>query len=508
MKNFNYSNILFIMLALMSLGSCKKAENYYQKLDTQPEVRSNYQTVYGIGDTLTLTGRLNPQNNLEIHIGGVKATIESIVKQPVPRDNFIIDTLERAKIVITKEMGIGTNRKVEITSGGNTIQGPSIQIVEGIESGILPQPVQLIKHSDMRPGSTPLFCQNGKGSVYLYQTDKSFVRISNAGVTAALFSGVALTDQHGQFAIVTFSAGGVDPTERFLYFSAVTTDGNADNSDNTIYRLCRYDLQNKVLTTLNRSVYPNDPSQRIISAYTPFEGEASTVKLFALAGIYPDGKGNVFLNIPGSSSYARINTSGQLKYLLRSGSNVPVIYNPATSNNYPESEVSRLLPGVVFTTNQSSFRAIHPDDGILYLRLGAFADNIRQVDLHNAVEVFGFTPKYVPAINGGGTPFISGTFDILTGSYETSNPPGLFGYLPLPDTKVLLLYYQGMNNQMYPALGTLNFSERVGRRYAPGKLALNGYTMNTADKMLNYDQEGMVYMTANNNTMIIKTTNQ
>lgn len=500
--------LLYVLLLALMGSSCKKAENYYEKLDAQPEVRSNYQAVYGVGDTMTLTGRLNPQNNLEIRIGGVKATVASIVKQPVPRDNFMMDTLERAKLVITKEMGIGTNRKVEITSGGNTIQGPSIQIVEGIESGVLPGPVQLVKQLDMPVGATPLFCQNGKGSVYLCTLEKSFVKISKNGTLTNLFSGTSLTDQNGQFTIVTFNAGGIDPTERYLYFSAMTTDGNADNSGNAIYRLCRYDLQSKALTTINRSAYPNALDQRTMSVYTPFEGTIGSAKLFAVTGVYPDSKGNVFLNINSSSSFARISTTGQLKYLLRSGSNVPVIYNPATGDNYPESEVSRLLQGVVLTTGSSAFRAIHPDDGILYLRIGAFADNIRQIDLHNAVEVYGFTPKFVPAIYQGGTPYISGTFDILTGGYEISNPPGLFGYLPLPGAKILLVYYQDLDTPMYPALGTLNFAERAGRRYAPGKLLKNGYVLHSADKMLNYDEGGMIYMTANNNTVIIKTTQQ
>lgn len=500
--------LIYVLLLVLIGSSCKKAENYYKKLDAQPEVRSNYQALYGVGDTMTLMGRLNPQNNLEIRIGGVKATVVSIVKQPIPRDNYIMDTLERAKFVITKEMGIGTDRKVEITSAGNTIQGSPIQIVEGIESGVLPGPVQLVKQADIPTGATSLFCQNGKGSVYLYRPDKSFVKISKNGTLTDLFSGTSLTDQNGQFSMLTFNAGGIDPTERYLYFSALTTDGNTDNASNAIYRLCRYDLQSKALITINRSAFPNAINQRVMSAYTPFEGPVSSAKLFAVTGVYPDSKGNVFLNVNSSSSYARISAAGQLNYLLRSGSNVPSIYNPTMGSNYSADEVRRLLPGVVFTTGLSAFRAIHPDEGILYLRLGAFADNIRRIELNNAVEVFGFTPKFVPAFYEGGTPYISGTFDILTGGYEISNPPGLFGYLPLPGAKVLLLYYQGLDTRTYPALGTLNFDERVGRRYAPGKLLKNGYTMNSADRMLNYDEEGMVYMTANNNTVLLKTTQQ
>lgn len=508
MKKFKYQRYAALFAIMIVLGSCKKAERYYQKLDAQPEVRSDYQAVYGVGDTLKLTGRLNPQNNLEIRIGGIKANIESINRLPVPRDTYIVDTLEIAKIVISQEMGIGANRKIEVTSGGNTVQAPSIQIVEGIESGILPAAVKLIKHADMMSGAIPLFCQNGKGSIYLYRPDKSVVRIDKLGALTTLFKGIALTDQNGQFSITAFNSGGVDPTERYLYFSAITTDGNADNIANGIYRLCRYDLQSKVLTTLNRSIYPNAVTERTITAYTPFEGNIGSAKLFAINGIYPDSKGNIFLNLTSSISIARISNNGQLKYLIRAQANLPVIYNSLTGNSYSSDEVSRMLPGVVLAKGLAAFRAIMPDESTLYIMAGAFADNIRQIDLNNAVEVYGFTPKYVPAFYGGGIPFISGTFDILTGSYETSNPPGLFGYLPLPGAKVLLLYYQGLDNRMYPALGTLNFGERTGRRYAPGKLLINGYVFNTGDKMLNYDEDGMVYMTANNNTTIIKTTNQ
>lgn len=510
MKNFTkqiYCSLTVLAL-LTILAGCKKAENYYQKLDAQPEVRRNYGAVYGVGDTLTLTGRLNPQNNLQIRVGGIIAKIESITRQPVPRENNIMDTLERAKVVITKEMGIGVDRKVEVTSGGTTVQGPSIQIVESIESGVLPAPLQLMKHADLTTGTIPLFCQNGKGSIYLYQPNKAVVRIGKSGASTSLFNGESLTDQFGQFSIITFNSGGVDPQEQNLYFSAVTSDGNADNAGNTIFRLCRYNLQNNTLTTMNRSVYPNTASQRILSVFSPYEGTIGAVKIFAVAGIYPDSKGNVFLNVATTSGYVRLSANGQVKYLFRAGATSPAIYNPATGSNYSTDEVLRLLPGVLLTSGTAAFRAILPDENLIYMRIGAFASNIRQIDMSNAVEVYGFTPTYVPAIHQGGIPFISGTFDILTGGYETSNPPGLFGYLPLPGAKVLILYYQDLNSRSYPALGTLNFTERVGRRYAPGKLVKNGFVMTSADRMLNYDEEGMIYMTANTGTTIIKTTNQ
>lgn len=510
MENFTYQKYCFLIaLALLTiLAGCKKAENYYQKLDAQPEVRRDYGAVYGVGDTLTLTGRLNPQNGLEIHIGDVNCKIESIIQIQVTRDNSIKDTLDKAKVVITKEMGIGTDRKVAITSGGNTVQSPSIQIVEGIESGVLPRSLQLVKHANMTSGSIALFCQNGKGTIYLYQPNKAVVKITKSGIVTTLFSGTSLTDQNGQFSITTFNSGGVDAQEQYLYFSAITTDGNADNASNTIYRLCRYDLKNNMLTTLNRSIYPNTANQRVLSVFSPFEGTIGTVKIFAAAGIYPDSKGNVILNIATTSGYARLDANGQLKYLLRVGATAPTIYNQTTGGNYSTDEVRRLLPGVSLTTSTSAFRAILPDENLMYMRIGTTASNIRQIDISNAVEIYGFSPKYVPAINGGGIPYISGTFDILTGGYETSNPPGLFGYLPLPGAKVLILYYQDLNNQSYPALGTLNFAEQVGRRYAPGKLAKNGFVMGSTDRMLNYDEEGMVYMTANTGTTIIKTTNQ
>lgn len=503
--NTNYR--LFSFLAILILGgACKKAENFYNHLDGQPEVRTNYNTVYGVGDTLTLVGRLHSDRNLEIRVGNVKANILSITREAVQREVIFIDTIEIAKMIITEEMGIGPERSIEVISDGKTVSPPSIQIVEGIESGVLARPVQLVKHVNSIFGATPLFCQNGKGSIYLYQLDGKVVKIDRSGRSLTLFDGAELKDENGLFSISKFNAGGVDSQEQNLYFSAVTTDGSADNLGNNIYRFCRYNLIEKKLTTLNRSVLPNALDQHTLATYTPFEGALSECKLFDVSGVFPDNKGQVFCHIEGSSSFVRINAKGDVKYLIRAGSKTPVIVNSATGSNYSPEEVRRLLPGVLLYAQNTTIRGISPDQALLYLQTGRFSYSIQQIDLQNSVEIYSLVPKEPAETAHGLALYISGTFDILTGGTGRNRPPTLFGYMPLPDSKVLILYHQNLDNQSFPAFGTLNFGEQVGRRYAPGKINRNGFVLGTTDKMLNYDEEGMIYMTANDNMTIIKTT--
>lgn len=504
MKKFSYKmkGLIPAIVTAITLSACNKAENYFEKLDIQPEIRTDYQSVYGVGDTLILEGRLNPEKNLEIHIGGMKAEISSITRFPRAAGSIRIegDSLDRARIVIREEMGIGTDRPVTVTSAGITIQCPAIEIIEGINNGYLPHPVQLVRHAGFSAGYVPLFCQNGKGTVYYWNRDQRITRIDKDGSNTIVLEAGALSDAHGNFTVTTFNAGGVDQQEHNLYFSAITTDGHADNNGNQVYRFCRYDLQTRQLTTLNRSLYPATASQRIWDAFTPFEGSIVTTRLFAADGIYPAGNGHIFIHIPQSSTVARLDASGELTYLFRLGPSVPPVYNPATGANYSTVQIRLMLPGTTISTRFSSIRGVLPDENILYANTASAVSNITQIDLANSVQTYNFTPPYVQSFQDA---VITGSFNILTYNASAS-----LGYLPLPDARILALYYPGTDNARYPAFATLSFREEAGRRYAPGTLARNGYNLTGNGQMLNYDEEGMIYMTANNNTMIVKTANQ
>lgn len=513
----NKNNIIWLALAIITgliLQACDKAENYYEKLDAQPEVITNYRSVYGVGDTLVLQGRLNPGNGITVRIGDMEADISDIRRiayKPNAQSNAVFDTIEQVNILITEEMGIGRNREVAVTSAGFTIQCPAIEIIEGANNGYLSDPVQLVQHARLSPIDIPLFCQNGKGTVFYWSLSaKSVVRIDKDGSSTTVLEPGALSDDQGSFNVTTFHAGGVDPQERYIYFSATTTDGNADNSSHEIYRLCRYDMQNQVFTTLNRSRYPKTQNERTLNVFQPFDGNIDIAKLFAADGIYPAGNGNVFLQLPQSSTIARLDASGRLTYLFRLGASVPPVYNPTTGRNYTTNEIRLMLPGTNISTYANALvLSILPDENLLFARTGNIAAEVTQIDLTNAAVLHSVSPEYA-SISRNEPLYITGSFDILNadpGRGIASTPDPLFGYMPLPDARVLILYYQELNNDTFPALATLNFKEKAGRRYSPGKVARNNYRMMNrgADIMLNYDEEGMIYMTANNGSVIIKT---
>jgi len=507
-KKYKISRLFIFASVLMALSACEKAENYYQKLQDQPEIQPSYGKVYGVGDTISITGRLNPDNKLVVNIGGVSAVIIETAMVPAPGSNTV--NIDRIKVIVTKEMGIGLNRLVEITSSGNTIECPAIEIIESSNSGFLPKALKLAKHADQTITSIPLYCLNGKGSIYIWKTDKSINKIAKDGTVVKVLDATLQTDGFGTYSISTFYSGGVDPQEKYLYFSALTTDNSVDNSANDIFRVCRYDLQNKTLETLNRSLLPKTANQRTEQFFTPFEGTFSTVKIRACTGFYPDSKGNVYIHIS-PFAMAKLGSDKVLKYLFKfSNQTLPAIWNTASNSALPVAAVQRLIPGVEVNVVPNSVSA---DEALMYGYPRSGYQDFIQYDLTNQVETYRFSGanRYFEPVYRTDRPYISGSFGILTGEYELNNPPGLFGYMPLPGGKLLNLYYQGLerpNNlyaAQYPAFGTLNYVDKTGSRYAPGKLLRNGYVMNRTDKMLNYDEEGMVYMTANLNTIIVKT---
>src|SRR5688572_2542178 len=153
------NKITYVIMACLLgvLHACSDADNFYGVLDTQPEVVADYNPVYGVGDTLIIRGRLNPENNLEIHIGDVKAEVlETTTEKVVNNQNGLM--IDIAKMRITEAMGIGANRPITLTSAGFTIEAPSIEIVGDANVSILDKQLQLVKVADIPAGSTPLYC--------------------------------------------------------------------------------------------------------------------------------------------------------------------------------------------------------------------------------------------------------------------------------------------------------------------------------------------------------------
>lgn len=506
-------SVVGLLTGLMMTG-CNKADQQYETLYKQPEVLA-YNNAYGIGDTLVMEGRLNPENDLRISIGDVDRvnilTQEKVIYNP----SGVVGsgtTVDRIKIIITRQMGIGPGRPVQVTSAGNTVTAQPIEIYEDATAGYVTQPLKLTKMHTFTGGSKTLYCRSGNGNVYLWtqlSPVRSICRLSPDGALTALLSATNFTDSYGTFTITTFNGGGVDPQEHYLYFSAITTDGSTDNAANEIYRFCKVDLTTKQLTTINRTLYPKTASERTLSVLSPFEGKINEVKIFNVTGIYPDSSGNVYIN-KGDFLLARLDAAGNYNYLFRFSQRpststtafVPQIWNTNTSQYYEVKDVQYMFKN---STIAGAIRSIAPDDRLLYCMAPASAHDLIQYDLTNQVLLYTYEPKLMESI-----PYISGSFNLLTGypASTSGNAAPLFGYMAMPGQKLLLLYYQGLSLSNFPAFGVLNFARHSGERYAPGKVNTDVFVMTASDELMNYDANGMLYMTSNSKQYILKTNNQ
>lgn len=504
------------VFAGMMMAGCKKADQQYEVLHKQPEVLA-YNDAYMVGDTLIIQGRLNPEYNLRIKVGDVDS-VNILAKEKIvySTNNAVYDTvwIDRVKIIITQQMGIGPDRSVAITSSGTTIAGRPIEILENATAGTVP-PLKLTRMYTLTGGSKILYCRSGNGNIYLWTQflpTRSINRLSPDGTLTTILSPADYTDSYGAFTITAFNGGGVDPQERYLYFSAITTDNSADNAANEIYRFCRVDLATRQLTTINRTLYPKTASQRTISALTPFEGKINDVKIFNATRIYPDSSGNVYINM-GDLLLAKLDAAGNYSYLFRFSGNppgvtsdfVPQIWNTGANQYYTLSDALFMFENSEVT---GYMRAIAPDDGLLYCIVGASVHDLAQYDLANQVRLYTYEPKLITDI-----PYISGSFSLLTGYPRSSGGTDvpLFGYMAIPGQKLLLLY-QGISADNFPAFGVLNFAQRRGERYAPGKVerdvTTTTVTLAAGDELLNYDANGMLYMTGNSRQYILKTISQ
>ncbi|MGN7722899.1 hypothetical protein [Chitinophaga sp. 22620] len=504
-------------LAVMTAAGCKKADQQYEVLHKQPEILA-YNDAYVVGDTLVMQGRLNPEYGLRIKIGDVDSVSILAMEKVVYSTNIpVYDTvwIDRIKIVITQQMGVGPERPVAVTSAGNTIPARPIEILENATAGLV-QPLRLTRQHTLTGGSKILYCRSGNGNIYLWTQlapARSINRLSPDGTLATILSPADYKDSYGAFTITAFNGGGVDPQERYLYFSAITTDNSADNAANEIYRLCRVDLATRQLATINRTLYPKTASQRTVAALTPFEGKINDVKIFKASRIYPDSSGNVYVNMS-DLLLAKLDAAGNYSYLFRFSRNppgvtadfVPQIWNTGANQYYAPGDVLFMFENSEVT---GYMRAIAPDEGLLYCIMGASVHDLAQYDLANQVPLYTYEPKLITDI-----PYISGSFSLLTGyprSNSGSNDAPLFGYMAMPGQKLLLLY-QGISADNFPAFGVLNFAQRRGERYAPGKverdISTTTVTLTAGDELLNYDANGMLYMTGNSRQYILKTISQ
>lgn len=510
---------------LLLLASCSDAEKFYGVLDIQPEIYADYNAVYSIDDTLTVKGRLNPENNLIIRIGDAEAEILKDKTEKVAvannRNGLTIDVV---KVLITEDMGIGDNRPVTITSAGITVSAPGIDIVGDVDAAILDKPLQLVRVADIPSGSKPVYCRSGNGNVYTFSaTGKKLFKIdAQDGSITELFNESRCIDGNGAFTIEQFNAGAVSPDEKYFYFSAKVKETEQSRTLE-LYKLCRYELPAGTLpegelTVLNRTEYSLLEARRTFEAAQPFEGNiydvepAKRPKIYKINRIWTHADGRVFFE-QSNNFFTSLDNAGNYTYLLNivnAAADIPEILNPATGKYYSAMHVHLLLPGAKLKYPVSY---LDPENERIYSEtrsLGKYS--LTLIDMKTCIVTGSYPDKKVD-VNNREIPYFTTSLKRFNGGLVDYN-----GFTPLIIEGKLynifftdLLNLQGNAKEFYqnyalPAICVVDLDNSRADRLAPGKLDYNGFTVfKLTDRMLNFDSDKMLYMTVNNGTVLVKT---
>lgn len=516
---------MLIALLCTVLFACNKTDRFYEQLIATPELAAEntamYKNAYRVGDTMMIYGRLKGQ--LQVQIGAAAPLqVESLPAVVISASNSKV-TYDCIKVLITKEMGIGSNRPVTITGGGIVLYCPAIEIHEN--AGIaLTDSLKIVSYAALPAGAVIFYCRDGRGSIYMY--DNGSVMLLRNGQTQTVLS--AFGDQQGSFSVIKMYCGGVDRAGKFLYFSALTEDGQPDNADHLIFRLCRVDLQSKQVTTVNRTLIPKNGKSITAATYQPWEGNVAQVKIIAACDIAPAEDGNVYMLLycpigltsdttvkPASydnrdfHALARIDPAGKVTYLYnRRAQYGPWVMIPGTLRTLALTN----FPGSSFNSiSMDGVQSISPDEKLFYVlpMIWNGAQGVNLYDLQNRVLLYEYRKERL-SVND--IPQLTGPFSALKNGWNFSSSYSAqqgFGLMPMPGRRVLLLFFQSLNysKEIYrvPAWSTLDFAHERGDLYAPSYCELGGYMMREDDLLLNYDESGHLYMTANSMKEFVKT---
>ncbi len=511
--------LLAFFFLLSALISCKKADNAYQTLNGLPQIdffTHPYQLTYAVGDTMVITGKFQPVQNAVVTIGGITARIiktDSIPYAVYGTGSVAVNTYkEQITFLITAAMA-GKGQQVKITVNGNSVIGSAVDIYNSGGPGSLTDSLKSVVVATFADNRNIfLSCINGKGDIYYYAAaTKDLRHIKTDGSEEVLYDLSKSIDPSANVPIMNFLAGGVDPQGRYLYFSVNTP---------TDYRLCRLDLNARLLSTINQSK----------TLASPYEGAVGSVNLI-VTGIYP-GSGNIVylavgtgvisfgIQIPDAIARYDLST-GKITYIFKQ---VATVSGPSNYNGIPGVSLSAIELGPVQSLRFS------PDENLMYtLESGRAQDGTTNIEIFDLQEQIRINQLITVNKRGGSSVFnVINPFTALQIGLGSGTAPDIaFGFMPMPGQRLqtLLLQFvagQGTQNVArqngFPKWITLNFNEARTYAYAPGRFDQGGYVFQPTqglspqladiDQLLNYDSSGNFYMTANGKTALIKTQNK
>jgi len=467
---------------LLVLGGCKKTDNFYKTLSTLPQIDNNYgyKAAYSVGDTLVIRGVFNPIRNVGVSVGGINAPVvktDSVSGVNIVVNGQTISKYEQIISVIITQAMVGSKREVKISNGGYSALGAPIEVYTVGGPGSFNRPLSPVQVAALPEQCQFLYAITGKGDAFYYtQPSKSIWRVGGDGAITKVLDISGLN-------ISSFVAGGVDASERYLFFSVQTTAG---------YALYRQDMTQGDLILLNRSA----------STVSPYEGSIANVHMI-VTRIYPDMNGNAYLGVGGQDLLATtyFHPDAIARYAIADGT-VHYLYK-SLDGFAPYAGMPGLDLGSVNVVDVK----IMPDEQIMYaIRQNSLTSSygIQQYSLQTSILLQDIEP--FTADLGGIThqsvvaPFTQLRF--LLSASGTSLQGG--GFLPMPGNRLMVLY----NHFDHLWWLGFDFASKRTYAYAPGDFQLTAsgqYAIDIADQLLNYDQDGNLFMTANKLSYFLKT---
>lgn len=337
--------VSYILLAVMTVTSCKKVEKDLTAQYDQPSVSSEsfplpdgkelaYPKNVKPGDTISVAGRFNLEKGAVIRLGNENAV--PVYSETMDYTYYLTGThykFEIVKFVVTPGMGAGPQPLV-VTYGAYRHQAPDINIMTTDISGSSPDTTLVIK--EIFDGSLPDF-QNRYGKFPANDMFQEALTLTSDGTVYFASRWDIYRFKNGQIEWLLkmedgIRIGGELVTIKQILGMAPNKEGShiyisleatVDVPDmyNLITYLVKKDLVTGAVTLLNKTEREvNQWGSRTGNtrpANSNYDGPISETSLSAL-DLKVDAKGRLIFNNKENSSYGRLDDAGNITSLLAS----------------------------------------------------------------------------------------------------------------------------------------------------------------------------------------------
>jgi len=269
---------LACMAYLVLITSCRKVDDHAGMIADQPWLADHfsnkqvpswvYPTVVKVGDTVTFIGDLFPDRpGTVITLGDVPVKIVDAVKlAPIYTTYSKQAPVDMVRFVVTADMGAGKRKPVTVTANGVTIEGTPIDINFFLAGkGRTDTTLWVDQLANWLPSDAATYATKGNaflqavhvdglGNIY-FNNISGLYKVSGGQTSNVLKVNDGVTDdKNGAFTIRTILGNAISFDGNSLYFSAEVVENTPDTALNYVYRLCKMDVNTKVISTLNRTL--------------------------------------------------------------------------------------------------------------------------------------------------------------------------------------------------------------------------------------------------------------